>query len=617
MVETMHSSPTGAGSSEFMPLPPLQPVGYYDGDISGAHLNYDNHDTGIGWSLETSRLFLTLAAFVSLLSVLKRVDNQPLSTWNFVFSVNTVVSTLSILVKTPLAFAIGSCLGQGKWSWFTKQPGPLSGFVAFDDAGRGPLGCVALLWWLKSRHWASLGAWVTLLLLGVDPFWQAVLQYSGKLVLVEHDNSSILTSQRLNVGDWYGGDALTLDYHGYSNVYHSYLLYPDVGMSATLLIAAVNSTSSDLTQLPGISCRTGNCTWPIHTTLGICNTCFDITDQIITEEKVGMPDENVFSSCHDKGYTRFGNYTNYVVPYPTTRRTILQNYDGYIRQSSCKLRSRVGLSPAFQPFNTYKFKDSQTLLASFALLELPDAYWNNLTSLKLATPKATECALEFCGLTYEAQMRDGRPRETALSISKNRVNESYSPVADLILHSGQFSSFIPRYDLQIIIPPDTDYNNAPGMFNISQKSIATLTYDLSRNTTLDTLTFAISNTTNITQTFDNIAQLLTYRMREVDGTIISGFSQHWVVFTQVRWKFIIFPSIILVSGYVFIIGAILDSQRLDLKTMKGDTIATLLWGLDNGTRQYLRYEKQQYNRCSDNIVVRLSTEEDGLQLRAL
>ncbi|KAJ3580300.1 hypothetical protein NPX13_g261 [Xylaria arbuscula] len=479
MVETMHSSPTGAGSSEFMPLPPLQPVGYYDGDISGAHLNYDNHDTGMyvamqnypqetpksreaspgsiasedecgnepddghfllrklmrfiprGWSLETSGLFLTLAAFVSLLSVLKRVDNQPLSTWNFVFSVNTVVSTLSILVKTPLAFAIGSCLGQGKWSWFTKQPGPLSGFVAFDDAGRGPLGCVALLWWLKSRHWASLGAWVTLLLLGVDPFWQAVLQYSGKLVLVEHDNSSILTSQRLNVGDWYGGDALTLDYHGYSNVYHSYLLYPDVGMSATLLIAAVNSTSSDLTQLPGISCRTGNCTWPIHTTLGICNTCFDITDQIITEEKVGMPDENVFSSCHDKGYTRFGNYTNYVVPYPTTRRTILQNYDGYIRQSSCKLRSRVGLSPAFQPFNTYKFKDSQTLLASFALLELPDAYWNNLTSLKLATPKATECALEFCGLTYEAQMRDGRPRETALSISKNRVNESYSPVADL------------------------------------------------------------------------------------------------------------------------------------------------------------------------------------------
>ncbi len=104
-----------------------------------------------GWSLEMVGLLLTIAAFISLLVVLKKVDNQPLSTWHFPFSVNTVISSLSIIIKTPLAFAVGSCLGQGKWSWFTKRSGPLSGFVTFDDASRGPLGCVALLWWLRSR----------------------------------------------------------------------------------------------------------------------------------------------------------------------------------------------------------------------------------------------------------------------------------------------------------------------------------------------------------------------------------------------------------------------------------------------------------------------------------
>ncbi|GAW25277.1 putative pyridoxamine 5 -phosphate oxidase [Rosellinia necatrix] len=110
-----------------------------------------------GWALELIGLLATLAAFISLLVVLKTVDNQPLSTWHFPFSVNTVVSTLSVVVKTPLAFVVGSCLGQGKWSWFTKRSGPLSGFVTFDDASRGPLGCAALLWWLKSRYAFSRG----------------------------------------------------------------------------------------------------------------------------------------------------------------------------------------------------------------------------------------------------------------------------------------------------------------------------------------------------------------------------------------------------------------------------------------------------------------------------
>lgn len=104
-----------------------------------------------GWILEIAGFFVMLAALITLVVVLKKVDNQPLSTWSFPFSVNTVVSSLSIVIKAPLAFAIGSCLGQAKWSWFTKRSGPLSGFVAFDDASRGPLGSAALLWWLKSK----------------------------------------------------------------------------------------------------------------------------------------------------------------------------------------------------------------------------------------------------------------------------------------------------------------------------------------------------------------------------------------------------------------------------------------------------------------------------------
>lgn len=104
------------------------------------------------WLLEIASLLIAVAAFIALIVILKMVDDQPLSSWIFPFSVNTVVSTLSITMKAPLAYAVGSCLGQGKWTWFKKRPGPLSGFVIFDDASRGPLGCISLLWWLKSRY---------------------------------------------------------------------------------------------------------------------------------------------------------------------------------------------------------------------------------------------------------------------------------------------------------------------------------------------------------------------------------------------------------------------------------------------------------------------------------
>lgn len=103
-----------------------------------------------GWGLEATGLLITISAFIGLLVVLTRVDGQRLSTWTFPLSVNTVVSILSIILKTPLAFMVGACIGQSKWSWFSKRSGTLSAFVAFDEASRGPLGCLTLLWRLKS-----------------------------------------------------------------------------------------------------------------------------------------------------------------------------------------------------------------------------------------------------------------------------------------------------------------------------------------------------------------------------------------------------------------------------------------------------------------------------------
>jgi len=48
----------------------------------------------------------------------------------------------------------------------------------YDQATRGPLGALILLWRLRQRHpLSSAGALITLLILVVDPFTQQIIHY--------------------------------------------------------------------------------------------------------------------------------------------------------------------------------------------------------------------------------------------------------------------------------------------------------------------------------------------------------------------------------------------------------------------------------------------------------
>ncbi|KAK4220887.1 hypothetical protein QBC38DRAFT_462085 [Podospora fimiseda] len=57
------------------------------------------------WWFEAAGLLLSIAAFVSLMVLLRFIDNTPLSQWHS-FSVNTVVSTLAIVMRAPVAFVV-------------------------------------------------------------------------------------------------------------------------------------------------------------------------------------------------------------------------------------------------------------------------------------------------------------------------------------------------------------------------------------------------------------------------------------------------------------------------------------------------------------------------------
>ena len=104
------------------------------------------------WTVEFCAVALSLAAVVTTLVLLIHADGLPLERYNFIISFNAVISILGAIARVNLGFALGSCLGQGKWNFFKRKPASIVAFEKFEDASRGPWGSLWLLVWLKLKY---------------------------------------------------------------------------------------------------------------------------------------------------------------------------------------------------------------------------------------------------------------------------------------------------------------------------------------------------------------------------------------------------------------------------------------------------------------------------------
>lgn len=89
--------------------------------------------------------FLCLAALAVLLAV---YDGKPIFGWNGV-TLNTIVSVLSTSSKAALMLALGESISQWKWILFANERRPLMDFERIENASRGPLGSLKLMWHCK------------------------------------------------------------------------------------------------------------------------------------------------------------------------------------------------------------------------------------------------------------------------------------------------------------------------------------------------------------------------------------------------------------------------------------------------------------------------------------
>lgn len=210
------------------------------------------------WTSEILFAILSIGCLIAIVAVLIAFDGRRNPRLSFGITLNSIISILSTAAKSSLMFGIASAIGQCKWDWFNDETRyhALRNLEHIDEASRGPLGALRMLFTPTRSSIASMGAIVTLLMLAVDPFVQQILRYQEEPSAVA---SEFAWTEQVLAPTFFSNNS-DPPYYG-----------------------AINSAlwNDDLSYERQAHCPTGNCTYPVFPSMGLCMSTRDVPlDQI-------------------------------------------------------------------------------------------------------------------------------------------------------------------------------------------------------------------------------------------------------------------------------------------------------------------------------------------------
>ncbi|KAI0186912.1 hypothetical protein F4808DRAFT_336682 [Astrocystis sublimbata] len=623
------------------------------------------------WKWELSWLCLSFASLATSIILLTTQNGRRVDSWRVFFTLNTFISILAQISRTALAFGISSSLGQTKWNMFSNRSDNLALFDAFDQASKGPWGSVRLTWLLKLRHLATLGAGLTIALLGFEPFLQATIAQFGKL----SDNNTtprveavIARTNRLDVGNM--TQRSNNDNPLLNEMAPEWSFQAGYGLTSAIYNGFYASTSQAI--LPSFTCPTGNCTFGAFTSLGVCSACDDVSSAIVRSPGHGrIPGTTVSQPSHDASFP----FTSYTLPasaafYPNIVNLTLSNYNGLRNTtdgagtyagsgaqifSSDTLTTAQATSYPELSFHLRNITNGTTFVV-FQILQAHPNFVNNVSDWKDTFPVATECRLYFCTQVYTSSVIQGTLNETRLETWSNREPRSFQAMRPqretreiVIDNDGSLARLYnglrdwQRTDLQLYIPESDAARlgldeHQPRRFNVSQSAVqATMNWIATQfapgqlhypNTaTFDSNTTGIADdgpaqvigqSKNLSETFDAVANTISVYIRStgLETTPHTGTSQTWVLYYRIRWAFLAPPLVVVLVGCGFLLYTIWETHSLGLIAWKDSTLATLAHGLDTLTKARLRdaFRDDAEDKCAREITISVEKSWGGFGL---
>ncbi|KAK0726256.1 hypothetical protein B0T21DRAFT_385567 [Apiosordaria backusii] len=530
------------------------------------------------WLLEVLCILLSLLAFIAIVVTLSKFDQQQLPNWPHKISLNTFLAFFTTFAKAAFMLPVSIAISQAQWTWFLDER-PLYEFHILDQASRGPWGSFVLLFQVRRKHIAVIGAILTIVSVITSPITQLAISYPVREVvaaeLAEIPAVRTIMSPR---------DEVTF-----------------ATRTAMLEAVSPDGKSSRSTRMAptGAICPTGNCTFDIFHSLGVCVEMADISSHLFVQSWPGPePGEEPIvrnnGSVVMMGHPFYPGRTIWNASLPGTHVDLVHqsrlaavsdmlvgNQTVAFANSSSLMTTRIA---SFVEIYTYPVpKDEQNRL------QLTDmANGSNIASaIHEFRHEALEFLFHLCVQSYNTTVENGVHNNEIISTSSQPIAEDSGFFLDMNCTStvgipsgcrhSPSSNFSANYRaMEFIAGEMKNYMMGSARETYFEPWESPSRGIVARGDFIKTLfQIVLYNQDNIVNTtsriatmsnlFNNIATSISYRLRTTDPEIklsndafnITGRAWKQESFVHITWPWLTFLAVELLVATVFLIATIL------------------------------------------------------------
>lgn len=531
------------------------------------------------WLWELGASVLSLVCIASIAAVASSQQGKPLEEWRRGLGRNisptAVVSFLGTIGKSACLVALASIVSQLKWMHFSGAARKLSDLQLFDDASRGPMGALLLVMLRnKTTLLASCASVVTLASLLLDPFVQLIFDFPSELrPAVEGAAPGILSSQT---------------YDPFALPRELTLCYSPTRVDSAMQ-AAMLAPVWDAAPAPSLPCGFERCEWPTITTLGVCSSCVDLTDEVNAEcrlpsmKRESIACEYTIESVDATFQAEFAitGSASTMTPYHTLWNSTATEAPRYLDDSG---------PPRLGEFTFIRFAE--------------DLSWRELISVEGDRPRLTgdppveqamQCTLSLCMRTFETPYY---ANFSAGPLTGREIPLKFASVPNVTEYVAQYITLSPDEDTgEPDIKDETFTINYCDYINIADyiSSLFTLEWlttgvvPLSRTDQSSTprqkvtpnIGLILSRTSNMTALMQSVADSMTEAFRtSANSTSTRGAGLNTVTYISIDWAWLSLPVAVVTLAFVMLVVVIARNQVRGIPAWKSSSLALLFHELD-------------------------------------
>ncbi|MDI1490434.1 MAG: hypothetical protein OHK93_001637 [Ramalina farinacea] len=520
---------------------------------------YDRFITD-SWGLEFLGWLAATLILICLVILLAIFDNKPLVAWHSRLSLNTIIAIGTQFAQSALLLPISEGISQLKWLWYSKRR-PLEDMPYFHLGSNRPISSLILLWQRRTNLLVWLGVVSMALQILFGPFVQQAVSLPTQKIRT--GEGSILRTQIYSAPPtirW-----LVEEPNGRTRS------PPELMSAVELGLTQDHLSPSDVAG----SCDTGNCTFGIYTTLGVCSAVEDATSSIV-ELPCPYDYHEMYFNASACPYTVRDLEKSPPIPY---------------------MSFIPGHSTLFVAASPGDYPNALGTLVEFYVIYQPQlnvrfTKLDPFSQSKLAALKGT---LSLCSHTYNSSMEFG-------VTTTNMISKDTSLTwIDYALHTYSVSPAAPNNITYNLFIDNMDLSN---MIEYLQQSVfvgnISMAGDASTFTTTASLgigshlycsaqgLLATDGVKDLSDLMENVAISLTnfFRTSTQSPDHQYGDATSYEIYFSVSWAWLVAPILSISLTIAFLAATILRSRRLGLPAWKSSQLASLL-ALDPETRTAL------------------------------